>query len=450
MGVLAGLFLTVVATPSRGETFTLADALSLAYETNPQLAQARAALWALDQGVDQANAHWRPTVNATITQGYDRGFIAGFPNPTVSKPLVGQVTVTEPIFRGGRTVAEINQAIAQVHAGRAQLLQTEETVLLDAVTAYMDVVRDTEKQQINRDNVSSLETELSGVQKQLQAGVITKPDLAQAEARLQRGRADEALAESRLAASRAAFEDVIGRPAPALEDAVALPAVPASQDAALALALKQNPTVDQAKANERASSYAVDDAVGALLPQLSVSGQYQYLRNAPSTSVFGIGNSQHVESAMAQLDVPIYQGGGEEATVRRAKDLHAQAELAIVSAEHNVQRDLHSVWGAIQTLETSIAANRAQFEADEQAASGIQLQQKGGERSVLDVLNAQQELYVAQVALADAEHDHVVAVFRLLSVTGQLTAQYLKLKAPVYDPEVHYEENANAWFGFEQ
>lgn len=428
----------------------MTDALSLAYETNPQLAQARAALWALDQGVDQANAHWRPSINATITQGYDRGFIAGFPNPVVSKPLVGQVTVSEPIFRGGRTVAEINQAIAQVHAGRAQLVQTEETVLLDAVSAYMDVVRDTKKLQINRDNVSSLETELNGVQKQFQAGVVTRPDLAQAQARLQRGRADEALGESQLAASRAAFEDVIGRPAPTLDDTVELPPMPKSQDAALALALKQNPLLDQAEANENAASYAVDDAVGALLPQLTVSGQYQYLRNAPSTSVFGVGNSQQVESAMAQLDVPIYQGGGEEATVRRAKDLHAQAELEIVSAEHNVQRDLHSVWGALQTLETSIAANQAQFDADKEAASGIQLQQKGGERSVLDVLNAQQELYVAQVALADAEHDHVIAVYRLLSVTGQLTASYLKLKAPIYDPEVHYEENANAWFGFDQ
>ena len=428
----------------------MSDALSLAYETNPQLAQARAALEALDQGVAQANANWRPSINATITQGYDRGFIAGLPGSVVSKPYVGQVTVTEPIFRGGRTVAEINQAKSQVHAGRAQLIATEQTVLLDAVTAYMDVVRDTQKLTINRDNVAALENEFGGVQKQFNAGMVTRPDLAQAQARLQRGRADEALAESQLVASRAAFEDVIGRPAETLDETVELPPTPKTPDIALALALKQNPALDQAKANERAADYAVDDAVGALLPQLSISGQYQYLRDAPSTSVFGIGNRQQVESAMAQLTVPIYQGGGEAATVRRAKDMHAQAELAIVSAEHGVRRDLDSVWGALQTLETSIAANRAQFEADKEAVSGVTLQQKGGQRSVLDVLNAFQELYAAQIALADAEHDHVIAVYRLLSVTGQLTAGYLKLKAPLYDPEVHYEENANAWFGFDQ
>jgi len=433
--------------PAKAEVFKLSDALALAYETNPQIAQARAALAALDQGVAQANAGWRPSVNASVSDGYDHGVIQGYPSPVDTRPLIGQVTLSQPIFRGGRTYAEIDRAIELVQAGRAQLTTTEQNVLLAAVTAYMDVVRDSTDVALNRSNVKALEQEFSGVHTQFAAGAVTKTDALQAEARLERARADEAIAENQLAASRAAFESTIGRPPETLETSVPPPHLPTNKEVALTLALKQNPELLNAKANERAADYAVTDALGALLPEISVSGQYQFLRGAPNASIFGIGNQQQVTSVTAQLNVPIYQGGSEEATVRRAKDAHWQSELAITAAERTVRQNLDSAWQALHGFELSITANQAQAAANQGAVSGIMEEQHAGERLVIDVLNAQQELFLAQVSLAAAQHDYIVGAYRLLAVTGQLTAQNLALNTKIYDPQVHYDENADAWFG---
>lgn len=448
LGALVGYFSFAMTAPSSAETFTLSDALSLAYQTNPQLAQARAALEALDQTVAQAEAGWHPSINGSVSKGYDHGVIGGFPTSLDSRPVVGQVTVSMPVFRGGRTEAEINHALAQVHSGRAQLASTEQSVLLAAVTAYMDVVRDTADMEYNRENVATLQAELKDVQTELAAGAVTRTDAFEAEGRLARARADEALASNHLAASRAAFEDVIGRPAGTLQTATALPRVPSSKDAALDVALKQNPDLDRAKANERAANFAIDDAVGALLPDVSLNGQYQYLLSAPNASIFALSNPQQVMSVTAQLNVPIYQGGAEDATVRRATDLHRQAELAIVSAEREVRQNLDGAWEELQASEIATSAYQSQASADQNAINGVKQEQEAGERAVLDVLNAQQELFVTQVALAAAQHDGVIAAYRLLSVTGELTAREQALNVNLYDPDVHYNENADAWFGF--
>jgi outer membrane protein len=432
----------------------LSEALAAAYQTNPQLAEARSAVQALDQGVDQANAGWRPSVNASITQGYDHGLVSLLPGAGTSvinsQPTIGQVTLSQPIFRGGRTDAEVSQAIERVHAGRAQLISTEQSVLLGAVTAYMDVVRDMRNLEFSRQNVRSLQDELNAVRTELSAGAVTRTDAYQAEARLARARVDEAGAESRLAASRAAFESVVGRPVGTLDPDISLPHLPVNKEGALEIALKQNPDLDQARANERAATYAVNDAIGALLPEISVSGQYQYLLNAPNASIFGIGGPQQVLGVTAQVNVPIYQGGAEEATVRRAKDVHEQANMALASAERGVRQNLESAWESLTAAEAVITANDAQAVATQNAVGGVKQEQEAGERSVLDVLNAQQELFLAQVQLSTAQHDQVVAAYRLLAVTGQLTARAQALNVTVYDPEVHYNDNASAWFGFDK
>ena len=437
----------LTAMAARADTFTLAQVLAMTYDSNPQLQQARVALQALDQGVAQANAGWRPSVGVSASYGTERGVVSGFPNPFNSDPLIGQVTVQQPLYRGGRTVAEVGRAIAQVHAGRAQLASAEQQVLLQAVTAYMDVVRDSEALRINRDNVSTLETEFTDVKTELAAGEVTKTDASQAEARLARARADEALAESQLAASRATFENVIGTPAETLEREPPLPTLPTTKDRALDLALKDHPDLLEARASERAANYAVDDAAGALLPQVTLSGQYQYLKDAAGTNIYTTKNPQSVVSVLGQVSVPIYQGGQEEATVRRAKDSHAQAELGIVVAERGVRQDLDSAWQALRSADMAIAADEQQEAADRTAIAGVKQEQEAGERSVLDVLNAQEELFSAEVALVSARHDREIAAYKLLSATGQLNARALGLNVKLYNPRDHYEDAAGAWFG---
>lgn len=447
--VLACLFAGLSAAgPARAESFTLSEALAAAYESNPKLAGARAALDALDQGVAQANAGWRPSVNANESYGVNHGTIQNFPTPFDSHPLTGQVTVSEPLFRGGRTYAEIGRAKAEVRAGRADLTATEESVLLDAVTAYMDVLRDAEILHANQANVEALQDEANAVAIELSAGEVTKTDVLQAQARLAKANADEASAEQQLVASRAAFENVVGRPAEILS-MPAFPRVPSSQDNALDLALSRNPTLISTKESARAADYAVDDATGALLPEVSVSGQYQYLKDSAGTNIFATKSPQQIVSVLGQLNVPIYQGGGDEAAVRRAKDLRGQSVLAIASAEHDVRQEVQIAWHAFGSAQTAIAADEAQVDADNRALDGVKQEKQGGERSVLDVLNAQQELLGAEVSASNSRHDAVVAAYRILSATGQLTAQALGLKVQLYDPGRHYRDNANAWFGLD-
>ena len=447
VGTVAGCLLAT-GTAASGTTFSLQEALEVTYQTNPQLAQARASVEALDQGVAQANANWLPSVNASGTYGAEHGVVQGFASPFDSRPLTAQLGVTQQIFRGGRTYAEVGRAVAQVRAGRAALQATEQGVLLNAVTAYMDVVRDTETVRLNGENVRTLETALADVNTEKAAGEVTKTDVLQAEARLARARSDSALAEMQLETDRAAFENVIGRPPETLEALPALPPLPASKTAALDSALRFNPSLVQAKANAKAADFDVADAVGVLLPQVSVTGQYQYLKDVAGTNIFATRNPQTVLSVIGQVTVPIYQGGGEEATVRRAKDTAHQAELAIVSADRDVRQGLNSASQSLRSAELGVSANQAQEAADRGAIEGVKQEQQAGERSVIDVLNAQEELFIAQVSLIAAQHDTVVSAYRTLSATGKLTAQSLALHVPLYDPFRHFDENANAWFGF--
>ncbi|HXC54635.1 MAG TPA: TolC family outer membrane protein [Rhizomicrobium sp.] len=446
-GLIVGLA-SVVALPAHAAPFTLAEALGVAYETNPQLASARAALDALDQGVAQANAGWRPSINANGSYGVENGIVQGIAAPFNSHPLIGQVTVSEPLFRGGRTVAEVGRAIALVHAGRAQLVAAEQAVLLAAVTAYADVVRDEAIQRLNEDNVRTLETELASVRTELSVGAVTRTDALQAEARLARAKSDLAVAQLRLAASRSAFENVIGRPAETLQDDAHLPGLPASEDAALAIALKQNPDLLQAWASAKAANYGIDDAAGALLPQLSIAGQYQYLRDAAGTNIFATKSPQQILNVLGQVTIPIYQGGGDEATVRRAKDLYHKSQIDIVTTERNVRQDVDSAWTALIAEKVAMQANEAEATADSSAVAGVAEERRGGERSELDVLNAQQEYINAQIAAATSRHDYALSAYRVLSATGELTARFLGLNVRLYDPREHYDDNADAWFGF--
>ncbi len=451
VGLAAGCFAITfglcASLPACAAPFTLADALSVAYETNPQLQQQRAQLEALDQGVAEADAGWRPSVNLSGSYGVQRATVSGIASAFNSHPLIGQVTITEPLFRGGRTFAEVGQAMAQVRTGRDQLISAEQSVLLAAVSAYMNVVRDRKNLGVNLQNIQALQSELDAVRTQLAAGAVTRTDALQAEARLARAKADLAVARGQLASSEAGFQNVIGRPAETLEDVSDIPPLPQSEDAALAIALRQHPDLLAARDTMKAADYAVDDAAGALLPQVSISGQYQYLKDAAGTNIFATKSRQQVLSVLGQVTVPIYQGGGDEAAVRRAKDVRRQYELAAVRTERDIRQEVDSAWQALGSAQTAAAANQAQFVADQSAVEGVKQEQEGGERVVLDVLNAQEELFSAQIATVGSHHDSMVAAYRLLAATGSLTARTLGLHVKYYDPQKHFDENADAWFG---
>lgn len=441
-----------MAVSAGAETFALNDALGVAYESNPQLEAQRAALRATDEGVAQANAGWRPSVNAQGTYGTQHFDISagGQSGTTNAHPLQGQVTVNQPIFRGGRTWAEIGRAKALVRAGRAQLAGTEQSVLLAGVSAYMDVIRDQSIVELRQHNVEVLQKQLHATEVQFEAGDLTRTDVAQSQARLAGAQSDLTVAQAQLQISRAAYEQVIGRPAETLDEAPPLPKLPGTLDDTVALATKQSPGVVAARETERAADYAVDDSVGALLPQLSVQGQYGYSQGSITSALGAPGSSLTVitTSLMALLTVPIYQGGADEASVRQAKELHSQAQLNAANADRIARQNARAAWEDFQSAQGTIVSAEAQVKANRLAFDGVSIEQQVGGRTILDVLNAQQELLNSQVAVVAAKRNAAVAAYRLLAAVGELTARALALNVKFYNAEAYYDGNAARWFGF--
>jgi len=439
-------------------TLTLDEALAIAYETNPQLAAQQAALRATDEGVAIANGAWRPTISAGGTYAYQQFYfnpltIPGFGTiSTISAhPLQGAITVTQPILRGGRTIAEIRRAKALVRAGRAQLLAAEQTVLLSAATSYMDVVRDSAIVDLREHNVELLKKQAEATQAQFNAGSLTRTDVAQSQARLAGAQSDLTAAQSQLQISRANFMQAIGRVPETLETDPALPpAMPSNVDDSITLALQQNPSIVSARENELAANYSVDDAFGAMLPTLSVQGQYGYSQGSLVTPTGGTaigGNTSHALILSGQLNIPIYQAGVEEAAVRQAKELHSQAQLNVNVSDRQVRQAVTSAWAEFQSAEASIASNEAAERANEIAFEGVTKEQQVGGRTILDVLNAEQELLNASVALVSAKRNAEVAAFGVLAANGSLTAKNLGLKVKLYDPIEHYDDDAARWIG---
>ncbi len=448
------------AVPASAETFTLNDALAVAYETNPQLAAAQAQLRATDEEVAKANAGWRPQANAQGSYGWEKfGFtpITIAPGGTTvstanEHPLQGQLTITQPVIRLG-TIPEISRAKALVRAGRAQLVATEQTVLLNAATAYMDVVRDTAIVKLRKQNVELLVQQRNSTQIQFNAGALTRTDVAQSEARLAAAQSDLTAATGQLAVSRANFVQAIGRPPETLQSDPAIPGLPPTEDDTLALASRQNPAVVSAREQDRASDYAIEDAYAALAPSLSVQGQYFYSQGSLTNSIGGpgvgaAGSTEHGVAVLGLLNVPIYQGGADQAQVREAKELHSQTTENVEVANRQVVDATTSAWQAFESARATIDSNVATEKADEIAYQGVSKEQQVGGRTILDVLNAAQELLNAQVAVVTSKRNTVVAAYAVLAAAGTLTAQDLGLKVKLYDPVVHYDDDAARWIGF--
>lgn len=428
--------------------FSLMEALGVAYETNPQLAAARAGLRATDETVAQANAKWRPYISATGTYAYNEYKISGAGAKSITHPIQAQVGFQQELFRGGRTYAEIGKAKANVRAARADLTATEQTVLLAAVTSYMDVVRDTAIVNLRRHNVDVLRRQRDETALEFKAGSVTRTDVAQAEARLAGAQAALTAAEGQLAISRASFSRVIGRPAETLEDRPVTPTlIPGTEEAAETAASKGNPALVQAQEYERAASYAVDDAIGAMLPEINLQGGYNYSQQSYA-SALGAGQVTQGIGLQAQVNIPIYQGGAEQSAIRQAKQQHAQAQLNVSVTDRQVREAVSTAWNTYQAALANIASNEATAQSNEIAFTGVSKEQRVGGRTVLDVLNAQQELLNAQVAVVTSRRDATVAGFQVLAASGLLTARSLNLKVTYYDPLEHYENNAAKWFGF--
>lgn len=435
-GLRAALLATVLWVPQAAAD-SLQDALVKAYQTNPQLLAERANLRATDEGVSQAIAQWRPrvSVNASYSKFHAESKTDGLPQSlTRTESWDADVTASQTIFAGGRILAQRRQADANVNAGRARLHSTEQSVFLNTIASYMNVVRDESVLKLNEANVTLLRKQLEAAKARFDVGEITRTDVAQAEARLAAGLSSETGSQAALKASRLAYERAVGEAPGTLDPKPAVPAVPESEAQAREIANVQNPSLVAARAQEDAARYGVDFAVGQMLPTVTV--QASYGRGGQERGPETVGDDARVT---ATASVPLYQGGAEWSQIREAKELNNRARLGVEDARRGTEEGVQNAWESYRAARASSEANRQQVKASEIAFEGVQQELEVGSRTTLDVLDQQQELLNARVALVRSERDEIVASYSLLSAMGKLTAQDLELPVQMYDPVENYD-----------
>jgi len=435
---LVAALLATTSLASQAETLT--DALVAAYQTNPTLKAQRAALRATDEGVTKATSAFLPQVTASSRQVSARVDNSLRPPPFTTPQKLLEARVDQSLFRGFQDYNLRKQAKVLVDAGRAQLVSTEQAVLLDAVTAYVDVVRDQAVLELTTNNVEVLTRQLRASQDRFRVGEITRTDVAQSEARLAGAVSTRIKAEGDLAASRARYTSVIGRSPENVVAPKELPQLPADLAAATELAIAHNPTIDTAKYNERAAAYGINQAKGALLP--TVNGFVTVSRSESTFVQIGesFANVNKQKTIGAQINVPFWMGGGEYSDIRRAKQVRSQRMMEIIAADRRVRRDAETAWEQYRAANSAIKSNQSQVRANEIALDGVRQEAAVGSRTTLDVLDAEQETLDARVNLVRAQRDQVVAAYALISSIGGLNAASLDLPVEKYDPNRNYRK----------
>lgn len=437
--LLSGL----AAGPGRAEG--LMQALAAAYQTSPVLDAQRAAMRATDENVALALSGWRPKVVSSTAYGRQAirteqplspfGFTGSRTNDRVISPVTTEVRISQPVYRGGQTVNSTKQAEAGVRAGRELLISAEQSVLLNAITAYMDVQRDKAVVDLSKNQVEVLTRQLQATQDRFRVGEITRTSVAQSEARLSSAVSNLTASEAALIASNSAYEKVIGHMPEALEAPPPFPALPLTEEEAQSRALDRNPQLRAAIEAERASGHAVRVEIGKLLPAISVEASAGL---AQDQGVEGFAQDQAAITALFQ--VPLYESGAVYAAVRQAREINNQRRLEAAQARRVVIEGVRNAWEALRSTRARIVSDNEAVRANEIALEGVRQEAEVGARTTLDVLDAEQERLNARVSLVRSHRNEVVAVYGLLGASGNLTASELGLAVAAYDPAEHYNE----------
>ncbi|MCK1641683.1 TolC family outer membrane protein [Bradyrhizobium sp. 157] len=453
-GAAASAFLFVCLGPMPVLADTIEAALVRAYQNNPQLNAQRAQVRITDENVPQALSGYRPRVSVTASAGVQYidalSTQGGTPTNLVRTPITGANaprsiggTITQTLFNGQQTANRTRAAEGQVSGAREALRALESTVLLSAATIYMDYLRDSAIVEVQKSNVRVLEQTLKQTRDRFNVGEVTRTDVAQSEAQLAAGRTQLLTAEANLTTTRSNFRRIIGNEPQALAPGSPVDRfLPSTLPAAVELGLIQNPNVTAAMFGIDVSYLQVKVAEGALLPTLTIQGSVQqaYEQSLIQYRSFGA-------SVVTQLTVPIYQGGTEYSLIRQSKETAAQQRLVLDQTRDQTRANVVTAWGQLVAGKAQVASAQAQVQASEIALNGVREEAKAGQRTTLDVLNAQQALVNARVALVTAQHDRVVASYSVLDKIGRLTPQVLNLPTTIYDPSVHYHQVRDSWAG---
>ena len=436
---LAGLAVAALALPAAAHAETLQGALSKAYENNPTLTAARAGQRANDENVPIRKADGLPSAGASVE--YQENLVLpgnAFFSPKRTLSVGGQLSV--PIYQGGAVRNAVKAAKYRVEAGQADLRATEASIFAQTVGAYMDVIRDQAIVQLNQKNVSVLRTNLQATSDRFEIGDLTRTDVAQSEARLALAEGDLRTAESNLIGSRESYIRLVGEAPVDLEQPPQLPNLPATAEEAVAIALNNNPDIEAANQLVHASQADIGVARAGRLPKLATTLSGGYNNNLHSVTNATSENTTTSTQAAVSLTVPLFQGGRPAAQVRQAQSRNSQAIENYVEVERGVIAQTRGAYAAWQANEQIIAATQQAVSANSLSLEGVRAENSVGTRSILDILNAEQEYLNTQVQLVSARRNSYVAAFSVLAAMGKAEARDLGIEGgALYDPEVNYQ-----------
>lgn len=443
----ASIAAIALALPAQAET--LREALAAAYASNPTLTAERAGLRATDENVVIAKSRGRPglDVTGTYTENLERAQNS-FTSP--ARFVAGRASFDVPIFAGGAVKYSIRGADKRVEVGQADLRSTEAQVFSNVVAAYMDVLRDEAIVELNRNLVKVLTTNLQATTDRFEVGDLTRTDIAQSESRLARAQSGLQLAEANLISSRERYIQQVGHVPGKLDEPPVLPNLPGAVDPAVGEALADNPSLIAANKLVDAARFDIKVAEAGRLPKVQgvAQGDYTNFLGSLGSGVPGVSLSQSQRSASAgiQLQMPLYQGGAPAAQVRQAQARTSQAIEIAIATERAIVAQTRSAFASWQAANATIRSAEKGVSAAKLALEGVRAENSVGTRTILDILDAEQELLNAQVDLVTARRNAYVAGFSLLALMGKGEAADLGLDGgPLYDPQVNYNRVRNRW-----
>lgn len=426
---------------------SLEEALVAAYTGNPTLLAARAELRGVNEQVPQELSNYRPSAFIDGQAGIERtDSEPSSSGAETTEPWEVLLDVEQPLYRGGRTVAGVARAEADVQAQRARLKSIEQEILFSAVAAYMDVWRDEAVLQLNINNEKVLARQLEATEDRFEVGELTRTDVAQSESRLSRATAERIGAEGNLTASEAVYQEVIGAPPElaTLEPPASVAGLPGVQDEVLSAAIDNNPRIISARFDETSAERQIEVSQGQLLPEAFLTGEARHSENFGSSD-----NETDVARGLFEVSVPLYQQGLVSSQVRQSKQTAAQRKRQVEEATRSAERLAIDAWAVLETAQAQSEAFRSEVRSTEIALEGVRQENAVGARTILDILDAEQEFLDAQVSLTRARRNEIVAGYAVLAAMGRLTARDLQLAVEPYNPEEDYLAVRDRWFGLE-
>ena len=428
----------------------LTQALSLAYSNNPTLNAARAGLRATDENVPQAMSGYRPTVSASAsgTRSWSNAeYRTGTSRNSQANSTSLGLQVQQILYRGNRTKNGVKQADAAIKAARESLRSTEQAVLYDVAASYMDILQNQAILELRKQNVAFLQEQARSARDRFAVGETISTDVSQAEARLSGAVSQVKAAEANLAASRANYQMHVGKKPGTLTAGYAVDKLfPKSMNSSISQAMSKHPAILSATYNVDVAQLAVKIAEGELLPTISVTGNAgrDWSNNNSSSNIHGATNSASLTGA---ISIPIYSGGAVHSKVRQTKETLGQRRIQLDLARDQIRANIIASWSMLQATIPQIAAAQAQVKAYRLATRGVIEEQKVGQRTLLDVLDSQEDLITARITLVQAQRDRIIASFSVASAIGNLSASNLKLRVQRYDPKAHYSQVRDKWIG---